>query len=131
MIIGIIELRYCNNLWIYVHEYAFQNVFIYTSATFCAWSLDFCARRSALRIRPCSTHPFATQGCRNGSFFCSVFFCIKWDNHNVRKVTEPDFWEKMPVGQGTQKVSKMTEKQGVWSFDNYLNHLCVLFYMEH
>ena len=37
----------------------------------------------------------------------------------------------MPVGQGTQKASNMTEKQGVWGFDNYLNHLCVLFYMKH
>ena len=37
----------------------------------------------------------------------------------------------MPIGQGTQKVSKMAEKQGFGGFDRYLNHLCVLFYVEH
>ena len=37
----------------------------------------------------------------------------------------------MPIGQGTQKVSKMAEKQGFWGFDKYPNHLCIPFCMEH
>ena len=65
------------------------------------------------------------QNIRNGVTAFSDFF------HEVRKVMEPDFWEKVLDGPvGPKKSTELSKNQILGGFDKNLIHSYMLFILE-
>ena len=85
----------CMCVCVSVQEFCLMKVFLCTSemAEVCYW------------FGP--VRPFATQSLRIGSLAFFLFFCIKLDSHNVRKVTKPNFCKKSHRVSRAWKVHKI------------------------